>query len=31
VLMVTHDPAVAESCERTIHIRDGRIHEDVRR
>jgi putative ABC transport system ATP-binding protein len=31
VLMVTHDPAVAASCERTIHIRDGRIHEDVRR
>lgn len=31
VLMVTHDPAVAESCERTIHIRDGQIHEDVRR
>jgi putative ABC transport system ATP-binding protein len=31
VLMVTHDPAVAESCERTIHIRDGRIHEDIRR
>jgi putative ABC transport system ATP-binding protein len=31
VLMVTHDTAVAESCERTIHIRDGRIHQDVRR
>jgi putative ABC transport system ATP-binding protein len=31
VLMVTHDPAVAESCPRTIHIRDGRIQEDVRR
>jgi putative ABC transport system ATP-binding protein len=31
VLMVTHDPAVAESCERTIHIRDGRIQEDIRR
>jgi len=31
VLMVTHDPTVAESCERTIHIRDGRIHQDVRR
>ena len=26
VLMVTHDPAVAESCARTIHIRDGQIH-----
>src|SRR5271170_7663342 len=31
VLMVTHDPTVAESCERTIHIRDGRIHQDIRR
>jgi putative ABC transport system ATP-binding protein len=31
VLMVTHDPAVAESCARTIYIRDGRVHEDVRR
>jgi putative ABC transport system ATP-binding protein len=31
VLMVTHDMAVAQSCERTIHIRDGRIHEDIRR
>ncbi len=31
VLMVTHDPAVAESCERTIHIRDGRIQQDLRR
>jgi len=31
VLIVTHDLAVAESCPRTIHIRDGRISEDVRR
>jgi putative ABC transport system ATP-binding protein len=31
VLMVTHDLAVAQSCERTIHIRDGRIHQDIRR
>jgi putative ABC transport system ATP-binding protein len=31
VLMVTHDTVVAESCERTIHIRDGRIQEDIRR
>jgi putative ABC transport system ATP-binding protein len=31
VLIVTHDPAVAESCPRTIHIRDGRIHQDIRR
>jgi len=31
VLVVTHDLAVAESCLRTIHIRDGRIAEDMRR
>ena len=31
ILMVTHDPSVAESCERTIHIRDGKVFEDVRR
>jgi putative ABC transport system ATP-binding protein len=31
VLIVTHDLAVAESCSRTIHIRDGRISQDVRR
>ncbi len=31
VLVVTHDTSVAESCPRTIHIRDGRIFEDVRR
>ena len=31
VLIVTHDHAVAESCPRTIHIRDGKISEDVRR
>jgi putative ABC transport system ATP-binding protein len=31
VLVVTHDTAVAESCARTIHIRDGRIAEDVLR
>jgi putative ABC transport system ATP-binding protein len=31
VLIVTHDSAVAESCPRTIHIRDGRIQEDIRR
>jgi putative ABC transport system ATP-binding protein len=31
VLIVTHDLAVAESCARTIHIRDGRIFQDVRR
>lgn len=31
VLIVTHDLAVAESCPRTIHIRDGRIFQDMRR
>jgi putative ABC transport system ATP-binding protein len=31
VLVVTHDKSVAESCPRTIHIRDGKISEDVRR
>ena len=31
VLLVTHDRAVADSCPRTIHIRDGRIEQDLRR
>ncbi|MSV33996.1 MAG: ABC transporter ATP-binding protein [Bryobacterales bacterium] len=31
VLIVTHDAAVAESCPRTIGIRDGRIVTDVHR
>lgn len=31
ILLVTHDKSVAESCPRTIHIRDGRVFEDVRR
>jgi putative ABC transport system ATP-binding protein len=31
VVLVTHDPTVAESCERTITLRDGRVAEDVRR
>jgi len=31
VLVVTHDLNVAESCPRTIHIRDGKICEDARR
>ena len=31
VLMVTHDHTVAESCPRTIALRDGRIVEDTRR
>ncbi|HEX4348399.1 MAG TPA: ABC transporter ATP-binding protein, partial [Vicinamibacterales bacterium] len=31
VIIVTHDMHVAESCPRTITLRDGRIVEDVRR
>ena len=31
VVIVTHDMTVAESCSRTIALRDGRIVEDVRR
>ena len=31
VVMVTHDPKVAASCERTLTIRDGRIVDDVSR
>jgi putative ABC transport system ATP-binding protein len=31
VLIVTHDASVAESCERTLGIRDGHIVEDIRR
>ena len=31
VIIVTHDVQVAESCPRTITLRDGRIVEDVRR
>jgi ABC-type lipoprotein export system ATPase subunit len=31
VVIVTHDMSVAESCQRTIALRDGRIVEDIRR
>jgi putative ABC transport system ATP-binding protein len=31
IVIVTHDMNVAESCDRTIALRDGRIEEDVRR
>ncbi len=31
VVIVTHDMQVAESCRRTVHMRDGRVVEDVRR
>ena len=30
VVIVTHDMKVAESCERTITLRDGRIVDDIR-
>src|SRR5262249_49939601 len=31
VLIVTHDASVAESCQRLIRLRDGRVVEDTRR
>jgi putative ABC transport system ATP-binding protein len=31
ILIVTHDPGVAESCARTVTLRDARISGDVRR
>jgi putative ABC transport system ATP-binding protein len=31
VLVVTHDKIVAESCPRTIQLRDGRVFADTRR
>jgi putative ABC transport system ATP-binding protein len=31
IVIVTHDPHVAEHCHRTISLRDGRIEEDVLR
>ena len=31
ILIVTHDPGVAESCARTVTLRDARIAGDVRR
>ncbi len=31
ILMVTHDPGVAEQCLRTVKLRDGRIVEDRRK
>jgi putative ABC transport system ATP-binding protein len=31
VMVVTHDMRVAESCARTISIRDGRVMDDIRR
>jgi putative ABC transport system ATP-binding protein len=31
IVIVTHDMHVAESCDRTITLRDGRVVEDVRR
>ena len=31
VVIVTHDMTVAERCERTIALRDGRVVQDLRR
>jgi len=31
IVIVTHDTSVAESCDRTIALRDGRVVEDIRR
>ena len=31
ILIVTHDMGVADSCQRTIRLRDGKIVEDIRR
>jgi putative ABC transport system ATP-binding protein len=31
IVIVTHDLKVAESCDRTISLRDGRVVEDIRR
>ncbi len=31
VLVVTHDKTVADSCPRTVHLRDGKLFEDIRR
>jgi ABC-type lipoprotein export system ATPase subunit len=31
VLVVTHDKTVADSCQRTIQLRDGRVFADTRR
>jgi len=30
LLLITHDPSIAERCERRIHLLDGRIIEDRR-
>jgi len=30
ILIITHDPAIAESCPRTIHLKDARVVSDQR-
>jgi len=29
IVIVTHDPKVAAQCQRTVHIRDGVVNEDL--
>jgi predicted ABC-type transport system involved in lysophospholipase L1 biosynthesis ATPase subunit len=31
LLLITHDPSLAERCERQLHMADGRIVDDRRR
>lgn len=31
LVLVTHDPQVASSCPRAVHMRDGRVIDDIRR
>ena len=29
LVLITHDPAIAERCDRVIHVADGRITDDA--
>ena len=29
LVLITHDPAIAERCDRVIHVADGRIANDA--